>query len=253
MPSTGLVLLKVIRKRMQRDVAPIIMSLETISPPQMYWTGVFIFKQDLESLYSRFLLRLVWPSPGQFLFAQNLFIFLDVLSPYLIVPQNHRITELTEVGRNLWWWSGLTLLLKQWHSEQFVQACVQAACEDVQGGDFTTSLSNPCQCSVTCTVQKCSLMFRRNLLCSSLCPLPLEPSLDTTEEILTLPSLHPSFSYSYISVRSSLGLLFSRLSSPISLSLSSQKRCFCPSTILVILCWTLSSISRSLLWERGAW
>ena len=40
-------------------------------------------------------------------------------------------------------------------------------------GDSTTSLSSLFQCSVTLRGKKFFLMFRRNFLCFSLCPLPL--------------------------------------------------------------------------------
>ncbi|XP_074997864.1 armadillo repeat-containing protein 1 isoform X2 [Calonectris borealis] len=62
-----------------------------------------------------------------------------------------------------------------------------------KGGDSTTSLANLCQCSVTLTVKKCFLLFRGNLLSSSVCPLRLVLSLGTTEKSLALSSLHPPF------------------------------------------------------------
>jgi len=43
--------------------------------------------------------------------------------------------------------------------------------------------------------KKCFLMFRGNLLCFSLCPLPLVLSLDTIEKNLAPPSLHCPFRY----------------------------------------------------------
>jgi len=64
------------------------------------------------------------------------------------------------------------LLLQQGHPEQGTQDHVQAAFEDLQGGG-STATSNLCQCSVTYTEQKHLMMFRGNLLYSSLCPLPL--------------------------------------------------------------------------------
>jgi len=51
-------------------------------------------------------------------------------------------------------------------------------------GDSTTSVGSLCQCSVTLRVKKLFLMFRRNFLCFSLCPLPLVLSLGTTEKSL---------------------------------------------------------------------
>ena len=45
-------------------------------------------------------------------------------------------------------------------------------------------------------------MFRANLLCYSLCPLPLVLSLGTTERGLAPSSLHPPFRYLYTLIRS---------------------------------------------------
>ena len=69
-------------------------------------------------------------------------------------------------------------------------------------GDYTTSLGSLCQCSVTFPVKKCFLMFRGNLLCFSLCPLPLVLSLGTTEKSLAPSSLHPPFRYLCTLIRS---------------------------------------------------
>lgn len=68
---------------------------------------------------------------------------------------------------------------------------VQESFEALQGGDSSTSLDNLCQGFVTCTAQKYCLVFKGNILCSSLCPLPLLLSLGTTEKSLSLSSLHP--------------------------------------------------------------
>lgn len=48
-------------------------------------------------------------------------------------------------------------------------------------GDSITPMGNLCQCSITHTVKKQFLMFRWNILGSSLCTLPLVLSLDTNE------------------------------------------------------------------------
>jgi len=61
----------------------------------------------------------------------------------------------------------------------------------------TTSLGNLCHCSVTRTVKMCFLMFRQNLLCFSLCLLPLILSLDITEKSPAPTSLHLPFRYLY--------------------------------------------------------
>lgn len=65
----------------------------------------------------------------------------------------------------------------------------------------------------------CLLMFTWNLLCFSLCPLPLIMSLGTTEKSLNTSSLHPSFRYLYTCIRIlvSVHFHFSRLDSPSSL------------------------------------
>ena len=56
-------------------------------------------------------------------------------------------------------------------------------------GNSTTPLGNLCQCSATLAGKKCFLMFRGNLLCFSLCPLPLVLALGTAEKSLAWLSL----------------------------------------------------------------
>jgi len=51
-------------------------------------------------------------------------------------------------------------------------------------GDSTNPLGSLFQCSVTLKVKKFFLMFSWNLLCFSLCPLPLVLLLGTTEKSL---------------------------------------------------------------------
>ena len=53
-------------------------------------------------------------------------------------------------------------LLKQGHLKCAAQSHIQAAFEDLQG-DSTSSLGSLYQCSVTCTAQRCFLIFRRNI------------------------------------------------------------------------------------------
>lgn len=50
---------------------------------------------------------------------------------------------------------------------------IQVAFEDLQGGDSPVFLGNLCQYPTTFTAQNCFLMFRKNNLCSRLCPLSL--------------------------------------------------------------------------------
>lgn len=58
------------------------------------------------------------------------------------------------------------------------------------------------QCSVTLTVTMCFLMLGGNLLCSSLCPLPLTLSMGTAEKKLALSSVHPPSRHLYTLMRS---------------------------------------------------
>ena len=69
-------------------------------------------------------------------------------------------------------------------------------------GDSTTSLGSLCQCSATLTVTECFLMFRGNLLCVSLCPLPLVLSLGTAGKSLAPSSSPPRCRCKYTWVRS---------------------------------------------------
>lgn len=105
---------------------------------------------------------------------------------------NHTVCE---VGKHFWRPSGPNLLLKQKHPGQGAQAHIQVDFEDIRGGDYTTSLDSVCQCSITCIVKKCFLMFRRILLCFSLCPMPLVLSLGTSENSVAPSSLHCPFRY----------------------------------------------------------
>jgi len=84
--------------------------------------------------------------------------------------------------------------LLQWgHTEQGAQAHVQVAFGDLQGGDTTASLGSLCHCSITCTAQRCCLIVRGSLRCTSFCPLPLVLTLDTTEQTLAASSVHTLF------------------------------------------------------------
>ena len=67
------------------------------------------------------------------------------------------------------------------------------------------------QCLITYTAQKCCLVFRRNLLHSTLHPLPLVLALNT-ENGAKFFSLHPFFQYLQTLMRFPLSLLYSRLS-----------------------------------------
>lgn len=62
--------------------------------------------------------------------------------------------------------------------------------------------------------KKCFLMFRQNLSCSSLCPLPLFIALSITANIMAPSSLHLAFRYLCTLIRFPWIHLFSRLNSP---------------------------------------
>lgn len=93
------------------------------------------------------------------------------------------------------------------------QDYVQETSEDLQRGDYTPSLGNLCQCSVTCTAHNCIL-----LLYFSLWPLLCVLAVGITGLILFAPSLQ-IFMYIY-KISSDLPLL--KLNSPSSLSISSE-------------------------------
>lgn len=87
-----------------------------------------------------------------------------------------------------------TPLFKWSHLQQIVHDCAQMALS--KDKDSTTALESPCWCSATLTAKMCFLAFR-HLLCFSLCPEPLVPSLGVIEKLwlphfCTLPDLYRS-------------------------------------------------------------
>lgn len=135
-----------------------------------------------------------------------------------------------EIGRDLW--AHLLQPLPQ-HLEWDIQDCIRVAVEDLQGGGCTTYLGYLCQCFVTHTAQKCSLMLGWNLLCSSLCTLPLILALDASENSFLWPLCNLPQLFVHCD-RVFLILCFFRVGSPpSSLSFSSWERCSCP----LITCW----------------
>ena len=110
-----------------------------------------------------------------------------------VLCMENRVSDAPSLRITEWWkwertsgsiWSNHNSTLS--HTEQGAQDHLQAALENLQGGDPTTSLGNLCQCSIICTAQKCILVFRANLLCSRVCLLPLVLALGTTDKISSL-------------------------------------------------------------------
>lgn len=147
---------------------------------------------------------------------------------------------MAEVGRVIW----SNLLLKKSHVEHVVQDCIHMASEYLQQWKLHILSWQPVQCSVTLTVKICFLMFRRSLLCFSLCLLLLV--LSTRSRNLSLSS------YSHHQVLAHIAKvplnLSSRLNNPSSLDLSSKERCSSPRTddlqvIFVTFPWSPPSMS----------
>jgi len=100
------------------------------------------------------------------------------------------------VGRDLCGSSNPTPLLKQGLLQQAAQDLVQAGLEYLQRRRLHNPLWAACSRALSpFKVKKFFLMFRQNILCFSLCPLPLVLSLGTTEKCLA-PGTNVLFWYS---------------------------------------------------------
>jgi len=99
--------------------------------------------------------------------------------------------SMVEVGRAQWRSSGPTPLLQHGHLQLVAQDYVQMAFKYLQDWQLHNLSGQPVSCL---TVKNCFLMFRGNLLCLILCPLPPVMSLGTPEKSLApsffAPSLH---------------------------------------------------------------
>lgn len=78
------------------------------------------------------------------------------------------------ISHNGWGWQGLWLglvqnLLRQGQPDQSVQNYIQVAFEDLLGGNSSFCLGELCHYSATHTVKSAFVIFKLNLLCSSLC------------------------------------------------------------------------------------
>lgn len=106
------------------------------------------------------------------------------------------------------------------------------------------------QCSIPLTVQECFLVFRWNVLCFSLCPLPLVLSLSTTEQWLALSLFAPSLCIHclrmhgpFLPINVTPWAFSFGLNNPCSLSLSSQEWYFSPFVFFMAYFWMLSTVS----------
>ena len=128
-----------------------------------------------------------------------------VYMPPYIYFQNHRMADF---GRYLW----ISACFKPCSSRKGLPECVtqdyvEVPFEDLWGKDSKISLGNLCQCSITCTVTKCLLIFIWNILCSNSCLLLPVLSLSTCGKILATSSLLSLFNYLFIQVLSDKFLL----------------------------------------------
>lgn len=112
--------------------------------------------------------------------------------------------------------------------EPVIQDHVQVAFEYSKVGDYTVSLGNLLQYSVTLTTRKCFLVF--SLMCFSLCPLPLHTGQHWRRPGFHLLCTIPSTIYIHWQ---DPPWVFSRLNTHSFLSLSSFKRCSSPLIIFI--------------------
>lgn len=115
-------------------------------------------------------------------------------------------------------------------------------------GDSRSSLGNLCQCLVTLTVKSVSSCSGGLFLYLTLWPLALVLSLGASEE--KLPPW--SFKALQVLIRTPVSLIFSRLTVTALSACPHTRDAPGPLIVFMALCWTLSSMSLSLLcW--GAW
>ena len=132
----------------------------------------------------------------------------------------HGTQDLATESLSGWCWKGALEgiwskpLLKQGHLEPVAWM----AFEYLQGGALHSFSGQPVPVLSHSHGGKAFLMFRGNLLCFSLCPLPLVLPLGTTEKSLVPSFVHPPFSCLCTSMRSPQPSLLqvkqSRLSQP---------------------------------------
>lgn len=105
----------------------------------------------------------------------------------------HTVTE----SQNGWVWKGtLEVCLSHFPVQTgLATSWSPGLCPDGFWISKLTSLGHCCPCLVTLIIKKCFLMLRQNILCFSLCLLPLVLPLGTTEKRLAQSSLDYPFRY----------------------------------------------------------
>jgi len=133
------------------------------------------------------------------------------------------------------------------HWTRLLRAPSNLALNTAREGASTASLGNLFQCLTTLRIKNLFLRTNRTLPFFSLKRLPLVLSLHVLVNSPSPAFLLAPFGYWKAGRRSLWSLLFSRLNSPNSLSLSSWERCSSPQIVFVALLWTCSNRSMALL------
>lgn len=184
---------------------------------------------DFSKLRMTLLSSLFFTSPGFVSLANcsgNLYVFqiwkfrcLQAQYQFLQTPHNHRVREWLSLEGT----SGDQLSnapLKQEHLKQVAQNHLKIAFKYLQEWKFHYLTGQPVLVFSPAHSEKVSSGVHREPPVFQLVPLPLVLSLAISERSLVLAFLHVPFRYLYILVRPSLSLLFSRLNSHSTLSLS---------------------------------
>ena len=159
--------------------------------------------------------------------------------------QNHRMARVERDFKDHLVPTPPALSRDVFHQTRLLRAPSNLALNTAREGAATASLGNLFQCFTTLMLKNFFQTSNLNLPSFSLQPFPLVLSLHTLVISPSPSFLEAPFWYWKAAVRSPWSLLFSRLNSPNSLSLSSQERCSSPLINFVALLWTCSNRSMS--------
>lgn len=180
----------------------------------------------------------------------------------LFLQQIHRITK----SPNVWGWKAHLEVtsptpLKQGHLELLAHDQVRLGFGCLQGMRLHNFSGKLCQCSATFKVEMCFLLFRQSLLCLSMCPLPSDLAMDTTEMSLA-PSSFPPIKYLYTLLRRTWASSSPDCLIPLSLSLHERGAsslitsvalcCVCSLQWAYILYWGAQSLVQLQVWLTRA-